>query len=154
MGHGKRQIEILARGVCIVKGHVLLCHTRGAANTYLPGGHVEFREPARKALEREMAEEMGRRAKAGRFLGCVEHVFRQKGEWHAEINLVFDLRIPGLTPATPPSSCEKWISFCWAPLAKLRSARLEPAVLIEQLPRWLKEPAGFGGTAEGWKSKT
>jgi len=152
MGHGRHPIEILVRGVCVVEGQLLLCHAKGAANTYLPGGHVEFREPARTALAREIAEEMGCRTKAGRFLGCVEHVFRQKGRWHAEINLVFELRIPGLTPATPPPSREEWIEFRWAPLSKLRLARLEPAALITHLPRWLQAPAGFAGSAGGWKT--
>lgn len=150
MSHGKRSIEVLARGVCVVRGQVLLCRSKGAANNYLPGGHVEFREPARAALEREIAEEMGLRAQAGRFLGCVEHAFRQKGKWHAEINLVFELRIPGLTPATPPPSREGWIAFQWAPLTRLRQVRLEPAALILCLPRWLRGAPGFAGTAEGW----
>ncbi|MEI8243484.1 MAG: NUDIX domain-containing protein [bacterium] len=143
------QIEILARGVCVVRGQLLLCHSKGAANTYLPGGHVEFREPARAALEREIAEEMGCRARAGRFLGCVEHVFRQKGKWHAEINLLFALRIPGLTPATPPPACEAWIEFQWTPLSKLCQARLEPAVLRRKLPVWLEKAAGFAGRQVG-----
>ena len=150
MKTGKHQIEILARGVCVVKGQVLLCQTRGASNTYLPGGHVEFREQARTALEREIREEMGCHARAGRFLGCVEHVFRQKGKRHAEINLVFEMRIPGVTPDAPPPSREVWIGFCWVPLTKLRQAQLEPAVLVRELPRWLRGSAGFTGTAEGW----
>ena len=151
MKHGKHPIEILARGVCVVKGQLLLCQTKGAANTYLPGGHVEFRERARAALEREIAEEMGLRAKAGRFLGCVEHAFRQKGTWHAEINLLFELRIPGLTPVAPPPAVEDWIAFRWVPLAHLRRARLEPAVLIRALPQWRKGGTGFAGTTNGWK---
>ena len=150
MSHGKRSIEVLARGVCAVQGQVLLCQSKGATNTYLPGGHVEFREPARAALEREIVEELGLRAKAGKFLGCVEHVFRQKGEWHTEINLVFELRIPGLKPGAPPPAQEEWIEFRWAPLAKLRQAKLEPAALIPELARWLHGAPGFAGTAEGW----
>ena len=146
-----KRIEILARGVCVVKGQILLCHSKGASNTYLPGGHVEFREPARVALEREIREELGRKSKAGKFLGCVEHVFRQKGKWHAEINLLFELRIPGVTPATPPSSCEAWIGFRWAPLTQLGQIHLEPAVLRKELPRWLQSVAGFTGTPAGWK---
>jgi len=64
-------IEILARGVCVVDGRLLLCHTKGARNTYLPGGHVEFREKARETLRREVEEELGVKAKVGRFLGVV-----------------------------------------------------------------------------------
>ena len=70
-----KKIEILARGVLVQNGRVLLCHTKGAANTYLPGGHVEFKESARAALCREIKEEMGLDSTAGRFLGAVEHSF-------------------------------------------------------------------------------
>jgi 8-oxo-dGTP diphosphatase len=141
------QIELIARGVCVVQGQVLLCQSRKAGNTYLPGGHIEFREQARVALEREIDEELGLPSTAGRFLGAVEHTFVQKGKCKAEVNLLFALRIPGLTPATPPPACEAWITFCWAPLAKLGAARLEPAVLVRALPRWWKtRQAGFAST--------
>jgi 8-oxo-dGTP pyrophosphatase MutT (NUDIX family) len=141
------QIELIARGVCVVQGQVLLCQSRKAGNTYLPGGHIEFREQARTALEREIAEELGLPSTAGRFLGAVEHTFVQKGKPKAEVNLLFALRIPGLTPATPPPACEAWISFCWAPLTKLGAAHLEPAVLVRALPRWWKtRQAGFASS--------
>ncbi len=94
-------VEVIARGVCVIDGQLLLCHGKKAALTYLPGGHIEFRETARQALVREIKEEMGRDAEAGRFLGCCEHAFVQKGKPHAEINLVFELSIPSLTPNAP-----------------------------------------------------
>ncbi|MDD4443198.1 MAG: NUDIX domain-containing protein, partial [Kiritimatiellae bacterium] len=57
-------VEVIARGVCVVDGHILLCHGKRSALTYLPGGHIEFRETARQALEREIAEELGRASTA------------------------------------------------------------------------------------------
>lgn len=136
----KGEIEVMARGVCIVEGRLLLCHTRRANNTYLPGGHVDFGEPAARALCREIREELGLKASSGRFLGVVEHVYRQKGRRHCEVNLVFELRIPGLRPDTPPPSAEGHLDFRWAratPRA-LRAAGLEPAPLCALIPAWLK----------------
>lgn len=146
-------VEILARGVCVMEGALLLCHSKGADNRYLPGGHVEFRERAAVALAREIDEELGRQARVGRFLGCVEHTFLQKGEPHAEINLLFEMRVAGLTPEMPPPAREAWIDFCWWPLARLNRSRLEPAVLRRMLPRWLAAPAGAGlaTTPRGWR---
>ena len=145
-----REIETIARGVCVVRGRLLLCRGQRAGNTYLPGGHIEFRETARAALEREIREELGCASRAGRFLGCAEHAFKQRGRWHAEINLLFELRIPGLSPTRAPAACEDWIGFEWQPLPKLRAARLEPAALIPLLPRWLQRPGGLATTKAGW----
>jgi len=55
----QKEIEIIARGVCVKGGKLLLCHSKGAPNTYLPGGHVEFCEDAKVALAREVVEERG-----------------------------------------------------------------------------------------------
>ena len=150
----KHSVEVIARGVCVVRGQVLLCHGKGADNTYLPGGHVEFREPARLALEREIREELGRASRAGRFLGCAEHVFRHKGRWHAEINLVFALRIPGLSPTRAPAAREPWIEFQWCPLRRLKAARLEPAAMARRLPSWLRRPGGWATTKRNWATPT
>jgi ADP-ribose pyrophosphatase YjhB (NUDIX family) len=134
----KRDIEVLARGVCVVEGQVLLCYTRGAENTYLPGGHVDFGERTAEALCREIREEMDLESLAGRFLGVVEHEFDQKGEPHCEINLVFELRIPGLRPDGEPPSVEAHLGFLWVPADPdaLRAAHLEPAPLCDLVPAW------------------
>ncbi len=135
-------IELLARGVCVKQGKVLLCRTGGAEITYLPGGHIEFNETAREALDREILEELGKPSTAGRFLGVVEHSFLQNGERHCEWNAVFELDIPDLPSDQPVNPEEAHLSFSWCPLDKLRDARLEPAVLCDLLPQWLWNSSG------------
>ena len=129
----KNAIEVIARGVCVMDGNILLCHGKNARQAYLPGGHVEFGETARQALVREVFEECGRASDAGRFLGCCENTFVQDGEPHAEINLVFELAVEGVSPLEPPASAEDWIAFTWCPVDKLADAHFEPAALIRHL---------------------
>lgn len=117
-------IETIARGVCIVEGRILLCRAKGGKSTYLPGGHIEFGETGRAALVRELQEETGLAAEPGRFLGCVENQFLQHGKPHAEINLVYELR---LASGAEVVAQEDWIEFLWCPLAELETANLLPA---------------------------
>ena len=138
-------IEVIARGVCVVGGKILLCRAKGGATTYLPGGHVEFGETGRQALVREIREEMGLESTAGAFLGVVENSFLQHGKPHAEVNLVYRLTLSPPAKATLrpesadskstpsdrpedtplqgvsiiPRSREDWIEFEWRPLSDL-----------------------------------
>jgi len=72
------------------------------------------------------------------FLGAVEHTFIQKGERHCEINLVFAMAIPALSPDKIPEACEDWIKFKWIPLTALGRNHLEPWPLRKLIPGWLK----------------
>ena len=143
-------IEVIARGVCVMDGQILLCHGKKSRLTYLPGGHVEFGETARQALVREMAEESGRESEAGRFLGCCEHAFIQNGETHAEINLVFELTVEGISPQGQVEAAEDWIGFRWHPLDTLSTAHFEPAALGAQLCHWLSHPGAHTDTFSGF----
>jgi len=134
----RRHIELIARGVLVRDGHLLLCHSKGAKNTYLPGGHIEFGESACEALAREIEEELGRPATIGRFLGGVEHTFVQKGKRHCEVNLVFAMRMTGVKPPRRPRSKEKKIDFRWLPIEQLPDSRLEPRPLRALLGDWLE----------------
>ena len=109
-------IEVIARGVCVQEGKILLCRAKGGATTYLPGGHIEFGETGRQALVREVKEEIGVDAETGAFLGVVENAFQQHGKPHAEINLVYELKLPATTPAR---ALEDWIEFEWRDRAHL-----------------------------------
>ena len=108
-------IETIARGVCIRDGMLLLCRAKGGSTTYLPGGHIEFGETGRQALVREVKEELGVEASAGRFMGVVENSFMQHGKPHAEVNLVYELALD----APEPRALEDWIEFEWRPLSDL-----------------------------------
>jgi 8-oxo-dGTP diphosphatase len=134
------EIEILARGVCVRNGKLLVCHTRGSEIVYLPGGHVEFGEGAEKAVCREIREEMGRRSRVKRFLGCVEHAFRQKGRKHVELNVVFEVEIAGLVSGRAVEAKEGHLDFGWVPMKALGKSVLEPACLRPLLAGWLKRP--------------
>ncbi len=120
-------IEILARGVCIVDGKVLLCRPKKGGYTYLPGGHVEFGETSREALVREMQEETGLAATAGDLLGVVESQFEQHGQKHCEISLVYRMAIePAPDASKPVAAREDWIAFEWRPLDELAAANMLP----------------------------
>jgi len=118
-------IETIARGVCVVDGKLLLCRAKGGKSTYLPGGHIELGETGRQALVREMKEETGLDATAGRFLGVVENSFLQHGRPHSEINLVYELRLAA--PDAEVRAAEDWIEFEWRSLQDLDSANLLPS---------------------------
>ena len=136
-------IETIARGVCVIGGKVLLCRAKGGGSTYLPGGHIEFGETGRQALVREVKEELGVESSAGAFLGVVENSFLQHGRPHAEINLVYELRLGAVGGASPdgaeslppPASKEDWIEFEWRDLGRLDAANLLPAA-FRSLSGW------------------
>lgn len=143
-----KEIEILARGVCIRNRRLLICRNRRRGNLYLPGGHVEFNESAREALQREIHEEMGVGCTIGEFLGAVEHTFKDGKRRTCEINLVFqmDLKLAHRDPAD--LSREDQLDFTWVPLARLGRYALEPRVLRDHLSAWLRR----GNVAAGWAS--
>jgi len=131
-------IETIARGVCVIGGKVLLCRAKGGSSTYLPGGHIEFGETGREALVREVREELGVDSSAGAFLGVVENSFMQRGKPHAEINLVYELKLGDAGSADMPpelKSREDWIEFEWRGLGDLESANLLPAA-FRALSAW------------------
>lgn len=119
-------IETIARGVCVKDGKLLLCRAKGGRSTYLPGGHIEFGETGRTALVREVKEELGVDSATGAFLGALENSFLQNGKPHAEINLVYELKLAEGIDSAAIRSQEDWIEFVWHDLDDLDSANLLP----------------------------
>lgn len=100
----------LTRALIMDKGKVLVAKAKGASNTFLPGGHIEFGEKAEEALVREIDEELGQDAIVKNFRGAVEHTWMEESV-NFEVNLVFDVEISGISSDEPPSSREGYLSF-------------------------------------------
>lgn len=143
-------IEVIARAVILHEDKLLLAHSRGARNTYLPGGHVEFGEGARAALARELDEELGVTAQVGSFLGAVEHRFAAGARDHHEVNLIFILTNP--TAFLGVSSREEQLEVFWQPVDALEKVNLQPGPVSQLVRRWLSgqgREEGWGSTMEG-----
>jgi len=125
-------IEVIARGLSIHRGRVLVCRNIGSGYRYLPGGHVEFGESASSALAREFEEEAGVPIEVGELLRVGEHSFVSGSCAHHEVNLVFHVeRLAGVELAhadTPPpiDSRERDIAFEWIDLAGVQDLDVRP----------------------------
>jgi len=141
------KFHYIVRGIVIVDGKVLLAHSTGASNTFLPGGHIDTGEGAESALVREIHEEIGKRAIVKRFVGAVESVWSEDGLDNHEINLVFEVDIPELDSAKPLQSLEGHLEFIWVEPSALEMHNLQPDSLIECLTNWKTSWSGYWGTS-------
>lgn len=141
------EFHYLVRGIIQVDGKVLLTHKKGADHTYLPGGHIDLGESAKSALAREIKEEIGMEARVKGFVGAVEHVWTEDGADNHEINLVFEVDVPGLESAADPSSLEPDLEFIWSEVSDLKSHNLQPYPLIECLANLKRGYRGYWGSS-------
>lgn len=122
--------------------YILLARKTGAPYTFLPGGHIEFGEPARVALARELAEELGTALRVQGIFGAIEHSWENGGILNHEVNIIFYVEPGNLTVKYTPTSRELNVGFLWHPVNELETSRLEPYVLRRLIPTVLKEPSG------------
>lgn len=142
-----KTIELIARGVLQDNELVLLARPEGDTYTFLPGGHINFGEPAEEALAREIKEELGVSIRIKQLLGVVEHSWSALDGLNHELNLVFAIECKELSFEQVPISKESHLEFLWQPLDDLKSVNLKPTPLCELLPRWLKD-----GVKANWNS--
>ncbi|MCI0473736.1 MAG: NUDIX domain-containing protein [Ignavibacteria bacterium] len=133
----KREIELIARGVFLKNNLILLARQKGDTHTFLPGGHIEFGEPAETALIREIKEELGVTARVSHLLGMAENSWKEADGHHQELNLIFVIDIPEFSSDVNPVSTEPHLEFCWQPIYNLAAGNLRPDCLCVLLPRWI-----------------
>ena len=140
---------MIARGVFVREGAVLLCQNVKHGYYDLPGGHVEFGESAAEALAREILEETGLRAAVGEMVLASEHVFEAR-RTHHEVNLVFHVEhitdADGV-PAEAVTAVEDGIAFEFADLASVTDLDVRPA----EVKAWLISGGRIEPSA-GWIS--
>jgi 8-oxo-dGTP diphosphatase len=139
--------EVIARGVLCGTRGILLCRQIGKENTFLPGGHIEFGEPAALALTREVKEELGMRVEVGDFFGVVENVYVDNNAQQHEINFVFEMSSPAIERRVKFTSQEAHLEFLWQPINMLAEANLLPKVLRTLIPQWSR------GRHQAWSSE-
>jgi len=134
-----KKFHFRARALIVSNGLVLLAHRKGAANTYLPGGHIELGEGARKALEREIREEIGVTGVATDFLGVIEHAYMVGAIYHQEISLVFLVKASTLDSRIQPPAREPHLEFFWRGPADLERENPQPGPLVRLIRDYLEE---------------
>lgn len=138
------EIEVIARGLCLRDGKVLVCRNIKQGYAFLPGGHVEFGEPAAVSLAREMIEEANAAVTVGRCLLISEGAFETKKRPHHEVNIVFHMELASDEPVV---SVEPQIAFDWMDPASAVDTDLRPA----GIRAWIA--AGFGSGQMEWLSE-
>lgn len=129
----------------LLNGTKILIHKAPKDNFWaLPGGRVEFNEPANQTVKREMQEELGIDVCVKRLLWVVESFFDYNGKSYHELGFYFLLSttsnsaIYTQTQAFDGIEKDKDLIFKWHEIAALTDIKLHPEFLqssLQDLPQ-------------------
>jgi ADP-ribose pyrophosphatase YjhB (NUDIX family) len=128
-------IRVAARAAILRNGHILLiaCDEAGYGPHYnIPGGGVDYHEPVREAVRREVREETCLDVTVGRLLLTVEALHEDAltaDEQHHGIALVFECRAaPDAEPRLPAQPDSHQVGVRWVPVDDLTTIPLLPEI--------------------------
>ena len=136
-------VRSVAKGVLTHRGRVLLnrCRDDRYGDYYcLPGGGQEQYETLAEAVERELFEETGCRARVVRFAALYEDICdtpaaRQKFPKYAhKVYHIFACELTGEEEAAPRDPDSSQLSCEWVPLEALPGTRILPEAVAAVLP--------------------
>jgi ADP-ribose pyrophosphatase YjhB (NUDIX family) len=129
---GNRYFHVLVRGIIIDSGYLLVAHAKNADNTFLPGGHLEFNESLKKALAREVKEEIGIDCIIDEYIGCIEAQWNDndidgsKGKDIKNQSIDHIFTIKGLNKQMEIKSKENHLEFYWIKINEMDKENLLP----------------------------
>jgi len=132
--------EICTRAVIEKNGKILVCQFKGHDFYFLPGGHVEFFEKAKDALERELKEELDMEVESMEYIGTVENMYESENLKHHEINLIFKVDALG---EVKDKSMEDELDFFFLDKDHFAEANFLPVALKNSMVEWFKDRNTF-----------
>lgn len=131
----------------LLNGTKVLIHKAPRDNFWaLPGGRVEFNEPANQTVKREMQEELGIDIVVERLLWVVESFFDYNGKSYHELAFYFlvsapiDVNFYTEIKTFAGIEKEKDLIFKWQEIAALANIKLQPKFLENSLPNLPQVP--------------
>ncbi len=109
------QAAIKVRGLLRNQDKILFCYNKEQGFYFLPGGSLAKEENSIQCLQREFQEECQLTISVGPLIGCLECHWQACKQRYQELNLVFEVFLPGPVPDIIPA-VEKHISFLFLPV--------------------------------------
>lgn len=144
MNKHNHNFEVCVRAAIFNRGRILVCWHKAKKHYFFPGGHVEYGEEAKDALQRELKEELGIKVKKMSFIGITENIYQESEKPHHEINLVFQV----FADETKDKSEEDHIDFVFFSEKEFKEKEILPISLQKSVIKWLKDKKVF------WASET
>ena len=111
LNENNKIFHVLARGIIIDDGYILVAKLKNGNNMFLPGGHLEFNENLKQALERELFEEIGIKGNIEEYIGCLEAKWMENNIYNQEINHIFIVN--GINKNMNIKSMENHLEIYW-----------------------------------------